>query len=115
WLTPIYMKKGRPGVMLSVLVPLGMEESALDMIFNETSTLGVRISKQSRRIAQREIITVNTPLGNIRVKIGSYKGRVVSTAPEYEDCSKIATVKGLPLKQVFELAKKSADKILTER
>jgi uncharacterized protein (TIGR00299 family) protein len=68
WFTPIQMKKNRPAIMLSVLAPIGVEDILLDTIFMETSTLGVRITRQARKTAKRELITVTTPLGNIRVK-----------------------------------------------
>ncbi|MDI6715335.1 MAG: nickel pincer cofactor biosynthesis protein LarC [Actinomycetota bacterium] len=112
WFTPIEMKKNRPAVMLSVLVSLGSEEPVIDKIFSETSTLGLRISKQSRRVAERETIKVDTPLGKIRVKVGTYKGKVISIAPEYEDCKKAAFKQGIPIKEVYDLARKvAAEKI----
>ncbi|MHB8841968.1 MAG: nickel pincer cofactor biosynthesis protein LarC [Candidatus Aquicultor sp.] len=108
WFTPIQMKKNRPAVTLSVLVPVGSEDEAIDMILTETATLGLRLSKQSRRVAEREIITVNTPLGRIHVKVGTYKGRVISVAPEYDDCSKLAARSGTPLREVYDLAREAA-------
>lgn len=108
WFTPIQMKKNRPATMLSVLAPTGFEEILIDAVFSEIPTLGVRITRQSRRIAEREIITVNTPFGRIRVKIGSYKNKIISVAPEYEDCKKAATGKDVPIVRVFESAKKAA-------
>lgn len=108
WFTPIQMKKNRPAVTLSALVPVGSEDEAVEMIFTQTATLGLRLSKQSRRVAEREIITVNTPLGRIHVKVGIYKGRVISIAPEYDDCSKLAARSGTPLREVYDLAREAA-------
>ncbi|MBE0447344.1 MAG: nickel pincer cofactor biosynthesis protein LarC [Actinobacteria bacterium] len=108
WFTPIGMKKNRPAVALSALVPLGQEEMVIDMIFSETSTLGLRISKHARMVAERETLRVETPLGRIRVKVGKYKGKVITIAPEYDDCSKIAMQKGLPLREIYGLAREAA-------
>ncbi len=108
WFTPIEMKKNRPGVALSVLVPVGHEEEIIDKIFSETSTLGLRVSKQSRRVAEREIISVDTPLGRINTKVGKYKGKIISVAPEYDDVSKIAMQKRRPLREIYDLAKEAA-------
>lgn len=108
WFTPIEMKKSRPAVALSALVPMGHEEQAVDTIITETATLGLRVSKQVRRVAEREIISVNTPLGRIRAKVGTYKGRIISIAPEYDDCSKIAASSGTPLREVYDLTRKAA-------
>lgn len=108
WFTPIEMKKNRPAVALSVLMPAGYEDIAIDKIFFETSTLGLRVSKQSRRVAERETLSVDTPFGEIRVKVGKYKGQLISVAPEYDDCCKIAMRKGVPIKEIFEIARRAA-------
>jgi len=114
WFTPIEMKKNRPAVMLSALVPVGYEELAIDKIFAETSTLGLRVSKQSRRVAERETISVDTPLGRIRVKVGKYKGKIIAIAPEYDDCSKIAMQKGQPVRKVYDVAREEAIKRMSK-
>jgi uncharacterized protein (TIGR00299 family) protein len=108
WFTPIEMKKNRPAVTLSALVPLGHEEIAIDMIFSETSTLGLKVSRQSRRVAERETIRVDTPLGRIQVKVGKYKGKIIAITPEYDDCSKIAMQKGRPVREIYDLAREAA-------
>ncbi|MCL6471496.1 MAG: nickel pincer cofactor biosynthesis protein LarC [Firmicutes bacterium] len=108
WFTPIEMKKNRPAVMLSVLASAGLEENMIDKIFSETSTLGVRVSKQSRRVAERDIISVETPLGRIHTKVGKYKGKIISVAPEYDDVSRIAMLKERPLREVFDMAREAA-------
>jgi hypothetical protein len=101
WLTPIVMKKSRPGTMLQVLFPGGKEEAIVALVFRESTTLGVRLTPVRRVILPRAVETVLTPLGTIRVKVGKDEGTV---APEYEDCRKVARETGTPLKRVYELA-----------
>lgn len=108
WFTPIQMKKNRPGVMLSALVANGLEQAAIDTIITETGTLGVRISKHSRVVAERELLEVETAFGSIRVKIGRHKGRVTSVAPEFNDCRAAAQAHAVPLKEVFAAATEAA-------
>jgi len=108
WFTPIEMKKNRPAVALSVLVPVGYEDIAVDKVFSETSTLGLRVSRQSRRVAERETLSVDTPFGKVRVKVGKYKGQLISVAPEYDDCRKIAMREDMPIKEIFEAARRAA-------
>lgn len=108
WFTPIEMKKNRPAILLSVLVSSSYSEQFIDKIFTETSTLGVRVSRQSRVVAEREIIQADTPLGRIRVKVGKYKGKIISVAPEYDDCRKIAAQADIAIREVYDLARQTA-------
>ncbi|MDI6816413.1 MAG: nickel pincer cofactor biosynthesis protein LarC [Actinomycetota bacterium] len=107
WFTPIQMKKNRPGVMLSVLVADALTEAAIDTILSETGTLGLRISKHSRVVAERELLDADTAFGSIRVKIGRHKGRITSVAPEFDDCRAAAQAHAVPLKEVFAAAQKA--------
>jgi len=110
YLTPIYMKKNRPATLMTVLIPADNLNPVLDIIFSETTTIGVRIHHAERKKLRRESITVNTPLGEIRVKAGWIGDRLVNLSPEYDDCRKIAQEKNIPLKDVFEEAKAAAKK-----
>lgn len=112
WLTPIYMKKNRPATAISVLAPPEKEEGILDCIFRETSTLGVRIKRQLRRCLERKTIKVKTKLGPAQVKIGSFKNKPITIAPEYEDCARLAKESGLPLKEVYKMVEEAARKRL---
>ncbi|HDP69993.1 MAG TPA: nickel pincer cofactor biosynthesis protein LarC [Actinobacteria bacterium] len=112
WITPVYMKKNRPGTALSVLAPYEKEELVLDIIFKETNTLGVRTSRKVRRKALREIITVKTKFGEAKIKIGKFKNQTVSISPEYEDCARIAKEKGIAVKRVYDETRRVAEKIL---
>ncbi|HEY5586781.1 MAG TPA: nickel pincer cofactor biosynthesis protein LarC [Ruminiclostridium sp.] len=100
--TSIYMKKSRPSVMLTVLSKCGDEKKFSDIIFKETSTLGVRLSHSSRYCMNRELVKVNTQYGDVRVKIASIDN-IMKFAPEYEDCKIIAVKTGLPINKVYEL------------
>ncbi len=96
-LTPLLMKKGRPGVLLRVIARLEDQETLAQLVFAETSTLGLRVYQAERRVEARRIVEVPTPHGTVRVKV-SDAGQF---APEFEDCRKLALETGIPLKQIF--------------
>jgi pyridinium-3,5-bisthiocarboxylic acid mononucleotide nickel chelatase len=102
--TPIEMKKNRPGLEIRLLSKPEQAEALADLIFAETTTLGLRISTAERRVLERELVTVETPYGSVRVKVGRRNGRVVNAAPEYEDCRRVALERGVPLKEVMQAA-----------
>ena len=104
WHTPIQMKKNRPGVILSVLVPRHLEAAAAELILRETPTLGVRTRPVERYVADRWNVPMETELGTISVKLKSLEDRVVGAAPEFEDCRRIALETGLPLQEVYQRA-----------
>ncbi len=109
WFTPIQMKKNRPGIMISVIVPSDLETRAVDLIMRESSTLGVRVRPIARYEAEREVVEVDTALGRAQVKIKRIGGRAVSVAPEYESCRRIALDKGLPLDEVYHAVRRKAE------
>jgi uncharacterized protein (TIGR00299 family) protein len=98
---PVQMKKNRPGQLVTVLCKPVDREKLSDLLFRETTTLGVRESNVKRRTLQRESIAVETSLGSIRMKVARLNGHILNVAPEYEDCQKIAAERGVPLKQVL--------------
>lgn len=104
WATPVHMKKGRLGVVLSVLVERGASQAALDILFRETTTFGVRISPVDREILDRKEVEVTVAGQRVRVKVGYRDGELVSAAPEYEDAVKVARASGMPLKDVNRAA-----------
>jgi hypothetical protein len=108
WHTPIQMKKNRPGVLLSALVPQGLEAAAVELILRETPTLGVRTRLVERYIAERENVPMETDLGVISVKVKSLGGVAMAAAPEYEDCRRIAEETGLPFQEVYQRAVEEA-------
>jgi len=99
--TPIGMKKGRPGLMLSVILPQEARTRVECILFDETTTFGVRFYPVRRSKLARSRVSIKTEIGEVRVKIGKRSGRIVSISPEYEDCRKLAEKSKLPLKEVY--------------
>jgi hypothetical protein len=99
-LTPIQMKKNRPAVTLSVICDPAKVEELAEIMFAETSTLGLRMSRWERICLERDWVNAETPWGPVRVKIGRRKGRVLTRTPEYDDCKRVAQAAGVPLKEV---------------
>jgi len=95
-LSPLLMKKGRPGSLLRVVARPEEQESLARTIFAETSTLGLRVHAAERRVLAREIVEIDTSYGRAKVKV--FEG---GFAPEYEDCRRLARETGLPLKEIF--------------
>jgi uncharacterized protein (TIGR00299 family) protein len=101
---PVQMKKNRPGMLLTVLCRREDSTKLTDLIFRETTTLGVREREENRRVLARKWISVETRWGNVRLKVASMNGTVTNYAPEYEDCRKIAAEHRVPLKSVMQEA-----------
>lgn len=102
YLTNIIMKKGRPGIKLTVLCDIKDANNLCKVIFDETTTLGIRIFRAERKILQREIKIIKTKYGNVRVKISKLNNELMNISPEYEDCVKIAKKNKITLKKVYE-------------
>ncbi len=100
WLTPIYMKKSRSANTLSVLTNEKFKDICLDIIFTETSTLGIREQKITRYSLERKFFTVATPYGNITCKVASDGKNIVHISAEYEQCKQAAKEHRVPLKEV---------------
>jgi hypothetical protein len=101
---PVQMKKNRPGTLLSVLAKPDDADKLAQIIFAETTTLGVRRREENRHVLARKWQTVSTRFGDVRIKIASFNGTVSSYAPEYEDCRRIAVGHRVPLKLVMQEA-----------
>jgi uncharacterized protein (TIGR00299 family) protein len=99
--TPAYMKKNRPGQLVTVLCDSRTEAALTELLFRETTTLGVRRTTATRQTLRRESVTVDTSFGAIRIKVARMNGRVLNVAPEYDDCRAAAAEKGVPLKRVL--------------
>jgi pyridinium-3,5-bisthiocarboxylic acid mononucleotide nickel chelatase len=110
YITPVSMKKKRPGVMLTVLSDPKKKEGLIDKIFSETTTLGVRTYLIKREKLDRSLARVKTKYGSISVKIGRVGKTIKNISPEYEDCAKISRKKGVPLKVIYDEAKAAAQK-----
>jgi len=115
FLTPILMKKSRPGTLLTVICSPEKIASVTQFLLKETTTLGLRWHEEERNRAEREILTLTTRYGKIRFKMGRWEGSMVNLSPEYEDCKQLALKKRVPLKEVFEEARKEATTFLRGR
>lgn len=104
--TPIFMKKNRPGVLVTLLAELEHADALAQLLLKETPTLGVRMSWLNRYCLEREWQTVQTPYGSIRVKLARQKDRILHWAPEYEDCRRAAQEHKVPLQEVMEAVRK---------
>jgi uncharacterized protein (DUF111 family) len=104
---PVQMKKNRPGTLVTVVARPTDRARLSGLLFAETTTIGVRYREMQRERLAREIRTVETPLGAIRVKVATRGGRVMNASPEFEDCARIAAARGLPIKEVQAIATKA--------
>ena len=103
-LSPVIMKKGRPGTLLTVLCNPSDSPALTQFILRETTTLGVRIRQDRRACLDRSHLTVSTPYGDIRIKLGALNGETLNAAPEFEDCRMAAATHHASVKQVQQAA-----------
>jgi uncharacterized protein (TIGR00299 family) protein len=103
-LTPVIMKRGRPAIVLGALVPPDRADPLLDVLFKETTALGVRVQELTRHILPRRFASVKIPGGTVRIKIAAVDSTSSKAAPEYADCKRIAERTGRPVKAVLEEA-----------
>lgn len=108
WMTPIQMKKGRPGVLLGVLAPASCEETLAAVLLQETTTLGVRVHPVHRHKARRELCTVDTVYGPVQTKLKWVEGTLMGAAPEYEHCRRLAQQHDVPVRLVYEAVQAAA-------
>ena len=101
WITPVQMKKGRPGIVVSALARPGDERAVAAALLEHTSTLGVRVSTLHRYELERRTEEVEVDGRPIRIKVGLLDGRVVNVAPEHDDCAAVAAATGRPVKQIW--------------
>jgi uncharacterized protein (TIGR00299 family) protein len=111
-ITPTIMKKGRPGVLLTVLAEPTLRQHMAEIIFAETSTIGLRFYPVSRLKLARRIISIDTRFGSIRVKISGDGPSPFTVAPEYDDCRQAALTHHVPLKLVMDEARNAASQSL---
>jgi len=104
--TPVFMKKQRQGILLTALCLPVDREKMLDLIFRESTTFGIREQLSKRTVLERSFKTVETPYGEVRIKIGKRNGVVVTASPEIEDCRTLAKKYEIAVKEVYEAAKK---------
>jgi len=110
FITPVQMKKNRPGILLTVICDHTVKTKMLDIIFRESTTFGVREHDVRRTTLPRRFETVKTPYGTVRLKTGSWNGKEITRAPEFEDCLKLAKKANAPLRKIYEAALAAAGK-----
>jgi len=111
YITPVQMKKSRPGTLISIIVDDVHLSKVEKIIFEQSTTFGIRKYKATRKKLYRKFVDVKTEYGMIRVKIGMLNGCIKNITPEHEDCRKIADERGLPLKLVYNAATNAAQSI----
>jgi pyridinium-3,5-bisthiocarboxylic acid mononucleotide nickel chelatase len=102
--SPLQMKKNRPGLLVSVISKAELEGALTRLLFEETTTIGVRITEARRKVLEREVVKVETAFGPVNMKVARRQGKIVNAAPEFEDCRRLAEEKSVPLKEVMRAA-----------
>jgi uncharacterized protein (TIGR00299 family) protein len=108
FLTPVIMKRGRPGIVVTALAAPDRVDDLARVLFEETSTIGVRWSERRRARLDREVVTLPTMYGVVPVKISRLDGRIVTITPEFADVARIAREKALPAREVLEQVRADA-------
>jgi len=103
----VQMKKNRPGTLVTVLARPEDREKLSGILFSETTSIGVRYQEMLRECLDREMVTVETPVGAVRFKVARRAGHVVNAAPEFDDCARIAAEKNLSIKDVQAIVLKA--------
>ena len=104
---PVQMKKDRPGTLVTVISPLGLRETLSEILFRESTTLGIRYHETRRERLERTWVTVETSLGAVRIKLARRGNQVLNAAPEFDDCLQLAKQHDVPVKHVQALAQKA--------
>ena len=102
--TPAQMKKNRPGLLVTLLSETQNVAPLIDLLFRETTTIGVRTYEVRRKTLDREFVPVETQFGEVRMKVSRMNGSLLNATPEYDDCQRIATARNVPLKDVIAAA-----------
>jgi pyridinium-3,5-bisthiocarboxylic acid mononucleotide nickel chelatase len=102
--TAIQMKKGRPGVLVTALCEPARRAALEEVLFSETTTLGVRAQEWDRTALERDRVMVETPHGPVGIKVGRRGGRIYNAQPEFEDCRRLAEARGVAVKEVWAAA-----------
>jgi uncharacterized protein (DUF111 family) len=101
WQIPIVMKKGRSGILLSVLAPEERAVCLREVIFKSTTTFGIRYYPVQREMLERRFEQAQTPYGEVSVKLGIYRGEVITRSPEHDACEALAKANGVTVRQVW--------------
>jgi len=101
YFSDIIMKKGRPGITLNVICETELADVIKEIIFTESTTLGIRMFRFHKETLSREFKTISTIYGDVTIKHSYLNGKEVSAKPEFDECRKIASEKGIPIKEVY--------------
>jgi uncharacterized protein (DUF111 family) len=105
--SPVQMKKNRPGTLMTIVARPADRRALVDLVFRETTTIGVRFMEMDRECLERETVVVSTVLGAIRFKVARRDGRVFNAQPEFDDLVRLAAEHGRPIKEVQAVAAKA--------
>jgi uncharacterized protein (DUF111 family) len=103
----VQMKKNRPGTLMTIIARPEQRDAMTELVFRDSTTIGVRHQELSRECLDREMVTVTTSAGAVRFKVASRGGRVLNAQPEFEDLAKLSEQRGIPIKDVQALAHKA--------
>jgi uncharacterized protein (DUF111 family) len=104
---PVQMKKNRPGVLVTIVAPLDRREALSATVFRETTTIGLRFHEMQRERLDREVVSIDTPIGPVRFKISRRGGELMNAAPEFDDCAALAARHQRSIKEVQAIAMKA--------
>jgi uncharacterized protein (TIGR00299 family) protein len=104
---PVHMKKNRPGILVTIVAKPADREALTELMFRETTTIGVRYAEMERECLDREMIEVKTPFGAVRFKVARRAGHILNAQPEFDDIARIADERGVPLKEVQAIVTKA--------
>jgi uncharacterized protein (DUF111 family) len=100
--TPVQMKKNRPGLLVTILCTPEVADKLVELVFRETTTIGIRAHDARRRTLERDCVSVQSKFGgDVRIKVARLNGEAVNAQPEFEDCQRLAAAAGVPLRQVM--------------
>jgi hypothetical protein len=105
--SPVQMKKNRPGTLMTVVAKPEDRDQISNLVFRESTTIGIRHQEVSRECLDREMVAVTTPVGVVRFKVASRAGQVLNAQPEFDDLAKLSAERGIPIKDIQALALKA--------
>lgn len=115
WLTPIIMKKGRPGTLVSVIVPANRQEEAAHTLILESTTLGVRSRPIAMERALRRFVSVTTRWGDVQLKLRGWEGRVIGAMPEYDDCLRLSQTSDASIRDIWAEANRLGEVFIGQK
>jgi uncharacterized protein (DUF111 family) len=105
--TPVYMKKNRPGTLLTVIAHPSARDQLAATIFRESTTIGIRYREMQRECLDRETVTVELPRGPVRIKVARRQGEILNASPEFDDCVRLAEQTNVSVKDIQAAATKA--------